>query len=90
MDLSKLPLEIQVKVLNRIPETDLEQVFNVSTEWRNMVLRYQGNFANLDRSDWRWYCRHQPIVKGCRTCYNRVKAKEAHPVSEWDWWTNRS
>ena len=89
MDLSKMPLEIQVRVLNRVPETDLEQAYNVSSEWRKMVQRYQNNFANLDKSDWRWYCRHQPSIKNCQTCYNRIKTSRISSVLEWDWWSNQ-
>ena len=91
MDLSKLPLEIQIKVLNRVPESDLERAYNVSTAWREMIRNYQTKFANIDKSDWRWYCQHIPRVKTCESCYARVCSHiRAQDTSEWDWWNKKS
>ena len=87
MDISRLPTELQCKILDHLSERDLENSYAVSQEWREMVRLYQTHHSTIKEAEWRWYCRHQPQQPRCTVCLEKSRARYRHrSVSDWDWW----
>ena len=91
MDISELPLELQLRILTLLTEKDLQKAYQVSFEWQCMVRNFMEKYYLTPIDEWRWYCRHSPQLQRCSQCYERFlsRCKDRIPP-EWKWWYENS
>ena len=91
MDIAELPVELQKKILDHLSEKDRESAYKVSLAWQEMIQSYQIKFSSINKTDWRWFCKHKPMEERCKSCHAQINRKyKSRQSSDWDWWLDQA
>lgn len=88
IEIIDLPYEIQKPILDLLDEKDLISMYRVSQSWRLMIRKYMIDKSSIKRTDWKWFCRHNPQIPHCSKCLERMRNKndDRGLANDWNWW----